>query len=135
MPVREVRYAWWTPRMQGSGRASLCRGERCHERVELLCVQVRHRPVFQSIAPPGHEVVAVPRGLARRRGASWLRPFIDIEHVLPPCIDDHRYRAPADIVHTPAHQREANGVEIRYRWRDIHAAVEPWLDVVLIRGR
>ncbi len=58
-----------------------------------------------------------------------------IDHVLAPLIDDRGNRLTVDIVEPAAEQRKALRGQVDDRGRDIHSAVEPRLDGMLVAGR
>src|ERR1700680_177150 len=82
------------------------------------------------------DVVALPC-LACRQGAGCMFHGEDekIDDVFAPPVHDRCYRPVVQIVESSANQGKSCSAEVLYRGRKIESAVEPRLDLMLIRRK
>src|SRR5258708_2332437 len=71
-------------------------------------------------------------GGAARRGLRTGGPHQDADQVIAGLVDERRHPPAADVVETPAAQREALGGEVDHRRRVVEAPGEPGLDGVAV---
>src|SRR5579862_589753 len=119
------------PQIYASGAAV----ERVHELAELRRVEVGDGPELHAVVAPVDGVVAAfarhRHGFQRRPRTSG-GPRVDVDHVLPPPVDERGHRASAQRVHPASGQREARAVQERHLRRKVHPAVEPGLHGMLV---
>ena len=109
--------------------------ELAFESLQIISVNVRHRPVVKVRVDPVQKLIALARH--RVRGADRIRsrrPNKQVNEMLSPLINQSRYRPVIEIIKTSPNQGKSVAGKVDHRRCKIELCVQPRLHRVLVRG-